>query len=216
MSFTGLMYDECAFRSDIKSSMGPGAYVISTPLQECDQIFPTNPYIRNSSRPAASYSPHWVDINSDLTGLIRPLTNCPERMYQKDSKCSFEQSIMIPKDSDILFTEDTKISNPPCTLKEKGINRWWWLPEDPQERTLTEFENTIRFGGVQNRIVVKDNHRPIMPTPLDPSKSLPAMENMNVEVRYVKNPEMTNMSWTKVNDRIVTNSGRTCSEIQKM
>ena len=72
------------------------------------------------------------------------------------------------KDCDFLSPEDTKMSNPPCTLRGTGWNRWEWLCEDPQKNSLIPFET-----GINNRIVVKDNHRPCIPTPLDLSDTLP-------------------------------------------
>ena len=47
-------------------------------------------------------------------------------------------------------------------------NRWEWLCLDPQEKVLIPFDHNIN-----NRIIVKDNHRPIIPKPLDQSLALP-------------------------------------------
>ena len=53
-------------------------------------------------------------------------------------------------------------------MRELGINRWEWLCLDPQERVLIPFDHNIN-----NRIIVKDNHRPIIPKPLDQTVALP-------------------------------------------
>lgn len=48
------------------------------------------------------------------------------------------------------------------------MNRWAWLPHDPQAAALPEFDM-----GVSSRIVNKDNHRPAIPTPLPGSSGQP-------------------------------------------
>jgi len=64
-------------------------------------------------------------------------------------------------DDDFLAPEETKMSNPPCTLRGTGWNRWEWLCTDPQEKALMDFETNI-----QNKLVVRDNHRPCVPNPM--------------------------------------------------
>ena len=65
------------------------------------------------------------------------------------------------KDCDVAPREDTRLSNPINNLRGTGWNRWEWLCLNPQERVLMPFDHAI------NRIVVKDNHRPCVPTPID-------------------------------------------------
>ena len=59
-----------------------------------------------------------------------------------------------------MFQEDTRLSNPPCTLRGTGWNRWEWLCQDPQEE-LRPFDFNI-----SNRIAAKDAHRPCIPIPI--------------------------------------------------
>ena len=40
--------------------------------------------------------------------------------------------------------------------------------QNPQDHVLMPFDNNVA-----NRIVVKDNHRPLVPTPVDPKLVLP-------------------------------------------
>ena len=60
--------------------------------------------------------------------------------------------------------EDTRLSNPPCTLRGTGINRFDPLCWNPQDKAL---EPWTRRGGTSYRIVVKDNHRPCLPSQED-------------------------------------------------
>ena len=64
--------------------------------------------------------------------------------------------------------EDTRLSNPPCTLRGTGINRWEWLCRNPQERVFVPFDFNI-----SDKTLAKDNHRPCVPNPLDQTLVLP-------------------------------------------
>ena len=67
------------------------------------------------------------------------------------------------------WVENTRISNPSCNLRGTGWNRWEWLCENPQERVLMPFDTNI-----SNRLVVKDNHRPVIPKLIDQNPILPS------------------------------------------
>jgi len=58
-------------------------------------------------------------------------------------------------------TESCRLSNPPCSLKEVGINRFDPLYWNPQEKALERFDRI----GVNYRMVAKDNHTPLIETP---------------------------------------------------
>ena len=73
----------------------------------------------------------------------------------------------IPRDCTFI-TDETRTSNPPQNLRGTGWNRWETLCKNPQSKVLIPFDYNI-----QNRIVVKDNHRPCIPTPIDVNLSLP-------------------------------------------
>lgn len=77
-------------------------------------------------------------------------------------------------------TEDTRLSNPPSTLRGTGINRFAPLCFNPQEKIL--------FPGdyhVPTRLVFRDNHRPCIPSletiskqPLPDPQPLPCPETI--------------------------------------
>ena len=64
--------------------------------------------------------------------------------------------------------EDSRLSDPACNLRGTGFDRWEWLCLNPQEKALVPFDYNI-----SNRIVVKDNHRPCVPKPIDQRLPLP-------------------------------------------
>jgi hypothetical protein len=47
-------------------------------------------------------------------------------------------------------------------LRSTGWNRWEWLCQNPQDKALMPFDFLI-----SNRLMMKDNHRPCLPKPLD-------------------------------------------------
>jgi hypothetical protein len=65
-------------------------------------------------------------------------------------------------------TESTRLSNPPCTLRGTGINRWEWLCKNPQDRVEVPFDHMI-----DSVLMAKDNHRPLIPRPMDQTAALP-------------------------------------------
>jgi hypothetical protein len=169
MSFNRLAYDTCSYVTEIKESMQPGEYMINTPNASTDEgcFFP-NPQIRMNKHGASLCDKNLIDVDSELLGLNVLNTKCPSEQYTPSDKpfCN----LVNMKECDFLSPEDTKLSNPPCTLRGTGWNRWEWLCENPQSKgVIAPFEI-----GIQNRLVVKDNHRPCIPTPIDNTISLPS------------------------------------------
>ena len=116
-----------------------------------------------------------VDDSSELLGLNYKATKCNAEEYipgkYQPSGCNIRgttdaRACMAPR-------EDTRLSNPPCTLKETGINRWEWLCWDPQERAIEGFDRIP----TNYRMVAKDNHVPCIEEPLDQSQFQPNNQN---------------------------------------
>jgi hypothetical protein len=112
-----------------------------------------------------------VDDSSELLGLNYKNTKCNVDEYipgkYEKSGC-FIRGNTDPR-ACTAPREDTRLSNPPCTLKETGINRWEWLCFDPQERAIEGFDRIP----VNYRMVAKDNHVPCIEEPADQSMFLP-------------------------------------------
>jgi hypothetical protein len=112
-----------------------------------------------------------VDDSSELLGLNYKNTKCNADEYlpgrYEPTGCNIKGAVK-PR-SCIAPREDTRLSNPPCTLKETGINRWEWLCFDPQARAIEAFDRIP----VNYRMVAKDNHVPCIELPEDQSGFLP-------------------------------------------
>lgn len=202
MSFSRLHYDKCEQKKANIQSNGPGNYSVNTPII-CNNCVQENPTIQMQKTGVSMNSGvQWrfydgpVDVESDLRNINRPLTRCPDIKY--NPKCSnvgcnnqghpCGQGVVagcIPENkrngdqnlvnfpSCYLQTDETRLNNPPSNLRGTGINRFDPLCLDPQ--------HNIEFPGdfhVPTRLVVKDNHRPCVPTPavndmIPPIKKLP-------------------------------------------
>lgn len=148
-------------------------YMLSTPANDCAscaQDVPSDPYLRyqkwgpNACAPGKS-----VDDGSELRGLNYKNSKCSSDRYlpgKYPSKGACQVSGTQKQCA--APTEDTRLSNPPCTLRATGWNRFEWLCVNPQDHALIPFEWNVSY-----RTVVKDNHVPILPTPMDQSKLFP-------------------------------------------
>lgn len=69
-----------------------------------------------------------------------------------------------------IKNEYTRISNPQCTLKETGVNRFNPICLNPQDETRWLAQGEV---GISYRLVAKDNHVACVPYPVDPVSAMP-------------------------------------------
>lgn len=174
---TRLNSDKETYKHNLKQSVGPGEYQSQTPLRECHECFASDPRLRHSRGGNSKCKDvPLIDVDSELRGYTRRASNHPldkfiPRGFPDDRKpfCKLEK--VRPCQDESMTTQDTRFSNPPSTLRgiENGFNRWEWLCQNPQERIEIPFDVQI-----DSRTVMKDNHRPHIPEPIDPTLALPA------------------------------------------
>jgi len=187
--------DVCSYKYQLAQEIGPGVYQLTRPDNQVIPVLPRDPrFIAQTSGVSISKNTSLIDIDSELIGISRNLTRCPDRKYMPDGNASFQCGAQTGKvrngcqpfdkvcvdNTEVLkfvdnglWTEDTKLSNPPCTLRGTGFGgRWDWLPADPQERVLHEFDYEIN-----TKLLSKDNHRPCLPNPLDQYNVYPRPSN---------------------------------------
>lgn len=154
MSLSRSAYDEGAYRHELRESMGPAAYIF--------QSVPTNKY---TCDPGAKESE-----NSDLLGLPRKNSRCPGDYYfpSANEKNVCETPAQLGYTPDFIRVEHTKVSNPPSTLRGKGVNRFDHLCENAQNWAISPFHFQA-----QDNLNARDNHRPVIPKPIDVAQSLP-------------------------------------------
>lgn len=190
MSFNRLNYDSGAYKQDLHQSTGPGQYVLRS-LRLCKPCYPSAPSIRLQKHGASmDATKSLVDVGSELLGLRHPnskdpsknyrpvcpnrvsssglITNCNKTLFKMGSNSPCVEPQMRHFEDCQLRTEDTRTSHPPCTLRGTGYDRWDWTCLDPQANIEIPFD-----WNISNRIVVRDNHRPCIPKPLDQTAALP-------------------------------------------
>lgn len=206
-----LRYDNATYQFDLRQSVAPGDYAIGTPTPHC------RPCFANDSRMHMGYSGGsvctdrpLVDVDSDLIGITRPATAAPTGKYLPTPPCPLSSPADCLRES--LPVEDTRLNHPPCTLRGTGWNRWEWLCADPQERVMTPFDTLI-----DTSIVVKDNHRPLVPRPLDQTVALPPGKH-DAPSRGAPNwmPECGGGGKDEFLSPLPTVSWRTCGELDRI
>ena len=168
-TFNHLRYDVNTYQFDLQASVGPGEYTLGTPTPHCSPCFASDPWTNNGTTGGAECANvALVDVESDLINITKRATGCPTGKYMPTAPCA-ARNYGDCRTSTLPVT-DTRLNNPPATLRCTGWNRWEWLCTDPQmpSKTLIPFD-----WNVDTSIVVKDNHRPCLATPLDPAAALP-------------------------------------------
>jgi hypothetical protein len=163
--------DECHAVDDNRITTGPGRYLLAPPMNHCRASFADEPGMIVNGVPAAHKSKFGqTDVESDLRNLNRPLTECQTFAYRSGDS-AVERDGLEERPISHFSKDYTQLTNPACTLRGSGmgINRFEWLAVDPQQHIMTPFDTNVSA-----RILVKDMHRPCVPTPLNQQKALPA------------------------------------------
>lgn len=170
MSFNRQNWDQCTYKFNVNQSVDAATYGIQTPRPNCFTCSPNDPSI-NHSQTGFYVKDKSIDVDSELKTLNKPASRCPVDKYlpsnNNKNPIKSNQNVQI-KTCDALSTETTRISNPPCTLRSTGWNRWEWLCQNPQDNSFVPFDFNI-----SSRTIVKDNHRPCIEKPLNQTNALP-------------------------------------------
>jgi hypothetical protein len=204
----------------LAETTGPGIYSIARPNNVCMPCLPNDPRIIVQTQGVSiSKNTSLIDIDSELIGIGRNLSDCPDRKYMPDRDASFHcgaqtgkvrngcrntDKLCIDNSQVVNFgdcfnpTEDTRLSNPPCTLRGTGWNRFEWLPHNPQERVTEPFDFMIN-----SKILSKDNHRPCVPSPVSQFNVYPIPNNAPICETIVSVAQVPTMppsvSWQREN-----------------
>ena len=137
-------FDEAQNKLLEDQSKGPGIYQMESALKTNKPAYPWAPG-SNLSREGQAPSPNLADIQSDLRNLSRPLTKNIFNEYMP-----YESKVMnepIHGEDGYFDQINSRLSDPAFDLKEYGVNRWEWLPINPQKNSIEPFrsigENTV-------------------------------------------------------------------------
>lgn len=208
MTLTRLDYDKCTYAHNLAQSVGPGQYWVKTPMPHCEECISDDPRIRlNKHGNSKCADRPLIDVDSEVKNITRRASNCPLDKYVSRNKphCAEIKHMRRCRD-EVMMSEDTRYSNPPCTLRgtHNGFNRWEWLCQNPQERVGMPFDVQIN-----SRILSKDNHRPVLPEPIDPAESMPPLNHDDTMVTGLPPKCMMPM------DNLPMTHWRKCTEIAK-
>jgi hypothetical protein len=157
MSFSRLPYDDCAYTHKLSESVSGNQYMIN-PLfaNHCDACYVPSSTVRLQKRGPRTREDDGeiVDVNSELLGLTRKSSQCPSQKYIPGASNHRPKTHAL-RECNALDPEPSRLSNPPCTLKGKAINRWQYLCHNPQDKIETPFPTDV-----STRMLAKDNHRP--------------------------------------------------------
>jgi hypothetical protein len=203
-SFNNLRYDVNTYQFDLRQSVGPGEYTLGTPTPHCQPCFADDARMNLGTTGGADCdNVPLVDVESDLHNVGRRATNCPTGHYLPKPPCTLKPYDNCTRQT--LPAADTRLNNPPATLRGTGWNRWEWLCMDPQARALVPFD-----FNVDTTIVAKDNHRPHIARPLDQTAAMPP-------AKYVADPSVGAPHWQPAcltpNNDPPTMHWRSCEEV---
>lgn len=205
-TFERQRYDIKAYEADLKQSTGPLHYYMN-PIRN-DTFQPariSQPGFTGRVGVSVTHTRPLIDVESDLLNLDLKNSKDPNKLYRprcpqcgtcKDSGypcgnglstgCSAcqEKLYNLPRAN---FNQDyTRISNPICTSREVGINRFQSLNLNPQDEKRWKQQSEV---GINYRMIVKDNHVPKIPkfhdhSSLLPTGSVPVLKLMGNKVSH--------------------------------
>jgi len=169
-TFQRKYYDEGTYKVELEQSTGPLKYILDpTQANRAKPCRMGEPGKLGKVGVSITHERPLVDVDSDLKRLQFPATGDPSRMYRpccelcgspkktdvETCKSCQGASFDFPECENL--TEYTRFTNPICTSREVGINRFQPLQLNPQDENRWLHPSEI---GINYRMVVKDNYRP--------------------------------------------------------
>ena len=219
MSSASLSQNACSYEEQLKRTIGPGMYMLGTPANDysdCGRDIPSDPSIRwQQWGPGFCDFGNTIDVNSELRGLNYKNTMCASEQYYpgrytpaRGTACAAAGK-QDPRKCTAPM-ESTRLSNPPCTLRGTGWNRWEWLCYDPQDKAVVPFDYLA-----SNRLMFKDNHKACIPDLVDETPLHPPQTAVNMEESFQSwKPPSGCGAAAPGNPNAV--SWRACEELKKM
>jgi hypothetical protein len=117
-------------------------YYVNPPDANCPSSFPVDATVRIQKSGASWVAGQWkTDVESDLKGINRlgSRVRSNDVLYNPEKNAMNNIGMQAPPDESfpLLFN---RLTNPPCTLRATGWNRWESLPHQPQLNFETPFD----------------------------------------------------------------------------
>jgi hypothetical protein len=137
-NMTRYKHDVSALRERNEIATGPGRWALGTP-ENALSFAPNSTIINQKWGAAHVMTSTKTDVESDLRNVARPSARVRCGQYEPEQGAALAADLVaMPETSFRQFA--TQQIDPTCTARATGINRWEWLPENPQERVMVPFE----------------------------------------------------------------------------
>jgi hypothetical protein len=143
-AFTRSKWDDIHQADDMRITSYAGRYAF-VPMLNCPSSFPTDATTRIQGSGASWVSGKWrTEVESDLKGVGRPPSKwrADELLYNPTTNAMNQIPLTDAADETSPLTFN-RLSNPPCTLRATGWNRWQPLFHNPQATFETPFDHFI-------------------------------------------------------------------------
>jgi hypothetical protein len=138
-------WDDFHQADDLRIATYAGSYAF-VPFRNCPTTFPVNPTIRIQESGDSWVNGKWrTEVESDLKGVGRPPSRWREDklLYNPATNEMNQAGLSHAQDENTAPLNFNRLTNPPCTLRTTGWNRWQPLFHDPQTTYETPFDFLI-------------------------------------------------------------------------
>lgn len=140
-ALTRSKWDDIHQADDARISSYAGRYAF-VPFRNCPNSYPTNTTTRIQESGASWVKGMWkTEVESDLIGIGRPSSRWRETDLQYNPVTNKINNLPLEHAHDESSPNTfNRLSNPPCTLRATGWNRWDVTFHNPQDTFETPFD----------------------------------------------------------------------------
>ena len=146
-AFTRSKYDDFHQADDMRITSYALRYTLDKPSHQCGASFVVDPTTRIQQNGAGASFPdgmYRTDVESDLKNINRVGTRIRCEQMQYNPTTNQLNTVPLKSVPDASFPQEfSHLTNPPCTLRSSGWNRWLSLPHQPQATFETPFDFLI-------------------------------------------------------------------------
>lgn len=177
-----LIYDECAYHDRLQERTDPLLYRLNANrIHNCDQCLstlgPRSSYMGQGVSTTAGHpvatAQHLTDVESILSNRNVPTSKCKNAEMNPIDVTKMGLT-HLPTCTGYLDPMATHLSYPPFNIKEMPINRFYDLPQNPQEPIFYDFASNTKLESKDNHIYMLSNikvHDPTLPKECDSGKN---------------------------------------------
>ena len=141
-ALTRLKFDDFHQEDDMRITSYALKYYVNPPDKNCPTTFPVDATVRLQHSGNSWPEGQWkTDVESDLKGINRfsSRIRCDDVLYNPATNKMNNKAYVAASDESFPMVFN-RLSNPPCTLRSSGWNRWTPLPHQPQLTFETPFD----------------------------------------------------------------------------